>query len=109
MPGLIFATNHHTLKALLFEMSNSQALKEIIVIGAGKLPPRVDPLTTLILLVQGVIGLTTAVKIQEKGGYHVTIIAEVLPTDPKTIKYTSHWAVRRRYDMSRFTLILTFI
>ena len=41
----------------------------------------------------GVIGLTTALKIQEQGGYQVTIIAEVLPTDPKTIKYTSHWAV----------------
>ncbi|TFK41511.1 D-aspartate oxidase [Crucibulum laeve] len=48
--------------------------KEIVVLGAG------------------VIGLTTALQIQEKGGYHVTIIAEVLPSDPKTIKYTSHWA-----------------
>ncbi|KAK0192248.1 FAD dependent oxidoreductase [Armillaria mellea] len=47
---------------------------EIIVIGAG------------------VVGLTTALKIQEKGGYHVTIIAETLPTDPKTSRYTSHWA-----------------
>ena len=26
-------------------------------------------------------------------GYKVEIIAEVIPTDPKTIKYTSHWAV----------------
>jgi hypothetical protein len=42
----------------------------------------------------GVIGLTTALKIQEKGGYQVEIIAEVLPLDPKTIKYTSQWAVR---------------
>jgi len=54
-------------------MSNEQ-LKEVIVIGAG------------------VVGLTTAITILEKGGYHVTIIAEVLPTDPKTIKYTSQWA-----------------
>lgn len=42
----------------------------------------------------GVIGLTTALKIQEKGGYQVEIVAEVLPLDPKTIKYTSQWAVR---------------
>jgi D-aspartate oxidase len=41
----------------------------------------------------GVIGLTTALKIQEEGSYQVTVIAEVLPSDPKTIKYTSHWAV----------------
>ncbi|KAJ7070310.1 hypothetical protein B0H15DRAFT_968671, partial [Mycena belliarum] len=40
----------------------------------------------------GVVGLTTAVRIQEKGGYHVSIVAEILPSDPKTIKYTSHWA-----------------
>ncbi|KDQ60147.1 hypothetical protein JAAARDRAFT_125639, partial [Jaapia argillacea MUCL 33604] len=40
----------------------------------------------------GVIGLTTAIRIQEKGGYHVSIIAEHLPSDPKSIKYTSHWA-----------------
>ncbi|KAJ7484624.1 D-amino-acid oxidase [Mycena latifolia] len=48
--------------------------KQVIVVGAG------------------VVGLTTAVRIQEKGGYQVTIVAEVLPSDPKTIKYTSHWA-----------------
>ncbi|KAJ3508067.1 hypothetical protein NMY22_g16731 [Coprinellus aureogranulatus] len=43
--------------------------KEIVVLGAG------------------VIGLTTALKIQETGRYNVTIIAEILPTDPKNIKY----------------------
>ncbi|KAI8986661.1 D-amino-acid oxidase [Trametes punicea] len=52
----------------------SRSPKNIAVIGAG------------------VVGLTTAVKIQEKGGYRVTIIAETFPTDPKTIKYTSLWA-----------------
>ena len=31
--------------------------------------------------------------IQEKGGYNVTVVAEQLPTDPKSIHYTSHWAV----------------
>ncbi|KAJ7871319.1 hypothetical protein B0H13DRAFT_1634268 [Mycena leptocephala] len=40
----------------------------------------------------GVVGLTTAVRIQEKGGYQVAIVAEALPSDPKSIKYTSHWA-----------------
>ena len=40
------------------------------------------------------MGLTTAVKIQEKGGYNVTIIAETFPGDPKTVTYTSLWAVR---------------
>ena len=41
----------------------------------------------------GVVGLTTAIVIQEKGGYNVTLVAEQLPTDPKSINYTSHWAV----------------
>lgn len=41
----------------------------------------------------GVVGLTTAVAIQEKGGYAVTIVAETLPSDPKSIRYTSVWAV----------------
>ncbi|KAF6744877.1 D-amino-acid oxidase [Ephemerocybe angulata] len=48
--------------------------KEVVVLGAG------------------VIGLTTALKIQETGRYKVSILAEVLPTDPKTIKYASQWA-----------------
>ena len=39
------------------------------------------------------VGLTTALKIQEQGGYHVTIVAETFPSDPKTIRYTSLWAV----------------
>ncbi|KAM6492539.1 nucleotide-binding domain containing protein [Amanita muscaria] len=51
-----------------------EALKEVVVLGAG------------------VIGLTTAIVIQEKGDYNVTIVAEHLPSDPKSIKYTSHWA-----------------
>lgn len=53
-------------------MSNTQ--KAVVVIGAG------------------VVGLTTALRIQEKGGYHVTIVAETLPSDPKSIRYTSVWA-----------------
>ncbi|KAH9849568.1 D-amino-acid oxidase [Lenzites betulinus] len=54
-------------------MSSSKP-KNVVVIGAG------------------VVGLTTALKIQEKGGYNVTIIAETYPTDPKNIEYTSIWA-----------------
>ncbi|OBZ77747.1 D-amino-acid oxidase [Grifola frondosa] len=55
-------------------MSTPNSPKNVVVIGAG------------------VVGLTTAVKIQEKGGYNVTIVAETLPSDPKSIKYTSIWA-----------------
>ena len=55
--------------------------------------------------VLGVVGLTTAVKIQEKGGYKVTIIAENLPTDPKTTKYTSLWAVRPPSPPAHFVRI----
>ncbi|KAI0360425.1 D-amino-acid oxidase [Trametes cingulata] len=55
-------------------MSSPNEPKNVVVIGAG------------------VIGLTTALKIQERGGYKVTILAETFPTDPKNIKYTSIWA-----------------
>ncbi|KAF9486248.1 D-amino-acid oxidase [Pholiota conissans] len=57
-------------------ISQSPALKKkpIVVLGAG------------------VVGLTTAVKLQETGNYQVTIVAETIPSDPKTIKYTSQWA-----------------
>ncbi|KAI5996464.1 hypothetical protein F5J12DRAFT_772686 [Pisolithus orientalis] len=53
---------------------DSEATKDIVVIGAG------------------VVGLSTAIRIQEKGGYRVTIIAETFPIDSKNIRYTSHWA-----------------
>ncbi|KIM59117.1 hypothetical protein SCLCIDRAFT_1218117 [Scleroderma citrinum Foug A] len=49
-------------------------MKDIIVVGAG------------------VVGLSTAIRIQEKGGYRVTIVAGTFPTDLRTIHYTSHWA-----------------
>ncbi|PFH47707.1 hypothetical protein AMATHDRAFT_67038 [Amanita thiersii Skay4041] len=55
-------------------MSVASQKREIVVLGAG------------------VVGLTTAVSIQERGGYNVTIVAETFPTDPKSIRYTSHWA-----------------
>ncbi|KAH6909425.1 D-amino-acid oxidase [Coprinopsis sp. MPI-PUGE-AT-0042] len=46
---------------------------------------------SIVVLGAGVIGLTTALKLQEEG-YRVTIIAEIFPTDPKNAKYTSQWA-----------------
>lgn len=42
---------------------------------------------------EGVIGLSTALNIQEKG-HSVTIIGKHLPGDEKHIEYTSPWAVR---------------
>ncbi|KAF9486250.1 D-amino-acid oxidase [Pholiota conissans] len=52
-------------------MTSEKQQKHVVVLGAG------------------VIGLTTALKIQEKEGYQVTILAEQFPTDPKTVKYAS--------------------
>jgi hypothetical protein len=52
----------------------------------------------------GVIGLTTALKLQEEG-YQVTIIAEIFPTDPKSPKYTSQWAVSTHHYRSSHVLI----
>ncbi|KAF9003357.1 D-aspartate oxidase [Cyathus striatus] len=46
----------------------------------------------IIVLGAGVVGLTTALRIQEQGRYKVTIVADVLPSDPQSIKYTSQWA-----------------
>jgi len=46
----------------------------------------------IVVLGAGVVGLSTALKIQERPGYKVTIVAEYLPTDEKNVKYTSHWA-----------------
>jgi hypothetical protein len=66
--------------------------REIVVIGAGKCHwLYVKRIMTVRVL--GVVGLSTAIKIQEHGGYKVTIVAETLPSDPKSIRYTSHWAV----------------
>ncbi|KAF5383266.1 hypothetical protein D9615_005065 [Tricholomella constricta] len=46
----------------------------------------------VIVLGAGVVGLTTALKIQEQRGYNVSLLADVLPSDEKSTKYTSHWA-----------------
>lgn len=75
----------------------SETKKRVVVLGAGiyeyhLLVPSLQVLTK-VLLSLGVIGLTTALWIQEKGLYQVEIIADVLPTDPKTYRYTSQWAV----------------
>ncbi|KAF8555797.1 nucleotide-binding domain-containing protein [Imleria badia] len=55
-------------------MADSESRSNVLVLGAG------------------IIGLTTALKLQETGRYDVTILAETFPTDPRTIRYTSHWA-----------------
>ena len=77
-------------------MTEERQQKQIIVLGAGAyLFTWTRDLKESLLSINknsGVIGLTTALRILEKG-YQVEIIAEVIPTDPKTIKYTSHWAV----------------
>jgi len=51
-----------------------------------------ENLRNIVVIGAGVVGLTTALKIQEKGGHQVTIIAETFPSDPKNIRYTSPWA-----------------
>lgn len=46
----------------------------------------------IVVLGAGVIGLTTALTIQSTGKYDVVVAAEILPSDPKSIRYTSQWA-----------------
>ncbi|KAK7055611.1 D-amino-acid oxidase [Favolaschia claudopus] len=58
--------------------------KQIVVIGAG------------------VIGLTTAIKLQEKGEYEVTIVAEIWPNDFPHPHYTSHWPHDARQQSKNF-------
>jgi hypothetical protein len=53
----------------------------------------------------GVIGLTSALKLQEEG-YHITIIAEIFPTDPKSPKYTSQWAVSNHYELMLLLVLI---
>ena len=49
--------------------------------------------TSLSVDALGVVGLTAALKIQLHGNYRVTVISEIIPSDSKSIKYTSRWAV----------------
>ena len=68
--------------------------KKIIVLGAGERPscdctlPRAYQADA-----SGVVGLTTALRIQVEGNYMVTVVSEIIPSDPSSIKYTSRWAV----------------
>ena len=50
-------------------------------------------LTTVSKSVTGVIGLTTAIEIQESGKYEVAIVADHFPEDGLSIRYTRCWAV----------------
>ena len=51
------------------------------------------------------IGLSTAIRLQEKGGYAVAIIAETFPTDPKCINYCSHWAVSHSFSSASLSTL----
>ena len=68
--------------------------KKIIVLGAGERPlcdctlPRSYQVDAT-----GVVGLTTALRIQVQGNYMVTVVSDIIPSDPSSIKYTSRWAV----------------
>lgn len=57
----------------------------------------------------GVIGLTTALKIQQQGGYQVTVLAQDFPTDPTTVTYASLSAVRVCFAFIRFLLLLIYL
>ena len=68
--------------------------KKVVVLGAGASIRLCAPVKSFKCFIHfRCIGLTTALKIQERDGYQVTIVAESLPGDVKSIKYTSHWAV----------------
>lgn len=68
-------------------------MSHIIVIGAGKYTTwRTNLERNDSHVRKGVVGLSTALRIQELG-HKVTILAEHLPGDKKNIEYTSPWAV----------------
>ena len=68
--------------------------KNIIVLGAGERPLRDCTLPRAYQIdASGVVGLTTALRIQVQGNYMVTVVSEIIPSDPSSIKYTSRWAV----------------
>ena len=68
--------------------------KKVIVLGAGErllcdcTLPRAYRFDA-----SGVVGLTTALNIQLQGNYRVTVVTEIMPSDPSSIKYTRRWAV----------------
>lgn len=57
----------------------------------------------------GVVGLTTALKIQLQGNYRVTVVSEIIPSDPKSIKYTSRWAVRCKLTTNYHVALILFL
>ena len=68
--------------------------KKVIVLGAGeRLLCDCTLLRAYRVNASGVVGLTTALNIQRQGNYSVTVISEIIPSDPYSIKYTSKWAV----------------
>jgi len=75
-------SHHRSLQAHILTRVMSEQVKEVVVIGAG------------------VVGLSTAIKIQEHGGYRVTVIGEAIPGDPKSSHYTSPWAGAHNVSMA---------
>ncbi|KAJ7098327.1 FAD dependent oxidoreductase [Mycena epipterygia] len=53
----------------------------------------------------GVIGLSTAIRALE-AGYNVTLFAEIFPSDPKNIKYTSFWAGANHISVATYSTLM---
>lgn len=66
----------------------------ITVLGAGDLIS-ISALHEFTCIL-GVVGLSTAIELQDRG-FEVTVIAECLPGDKKSIRYTSPWAVKHNW------------
>lgn len=66
----------------------------VVVVGAGKRKKFWSKRSKIIRIMMraGVVGLSTALKIQEKG-HSVTVVAEAFSDDAKSTRYTSIWAV----------------
>ncbi|KAH6905310.1 D-amino-acid oxidase [Coprinopsis sp. MPI-PUGE-AT-0042] len=62
------------------------------------------PKIPILVLGAGVVGLTTALKLQLQGNYDVLILASILPSDPKSIEYTSQWACFLRVHQTEYYL-----
>jgi hypothetical protein len=74
--------------------SSENYRKEIVVLGAGVYNGAIPGLGLILWFSWiGVIGLTTAIVLQEKGDYRVTIVADIFPGDERNSRYTSNWAV----------------
>ena len=81
----IFTTRHLSVPPILPLSPKSYHLSLVNILAM---------VPVIVVLGAGVIGLSTAIEILDKvPDARVYIVAEVLPGDPKSIKYTSFWAV----------------